>query len=94
MVSEGSNPNKEHWVNYFFDCKSKSAATEVSQNASSIGYEGDYVSYSKKYKSWTTSIDIPIKLNLEEISFHRAKLMPLIPKGAICDVTLGANVTK
>jgi hypothetical protein len=93
LVSKGSNANKEHWVSFNVDCETQKQVSEIISKAKLIGFDDDYIFYSEKRKLWSSSLGVPMKLNIIEISKSRAKLMPLIPTKT-CRVGWGASVVK
>jgi hypothetical protein len=92
LVQQGSNANKVHWVSFMVDCKTEQQVAEIILKAKIVGFEDDYISYSKESKLWSSSLSVPIKLNLSEVSKYRGKLMPLIPSNSCGTVGWGASV--
>jgi hypothetical protein len=94
LIKQGSNANKEHWVSFMVDCKTEKQVSEIISKAKLVGFDDDYISYSEKRKLWSSSLSASMKLNLNEISTYRAKLMPLIPTNSCSGVGWGASVQK
>lgn len=92
LIEQGSNANKEHWVSFMVDCKTEKLVTEIISNAKLVGFDDDYISYSDKTKLWSSSLSVLMKLNIAEVTFHRNKLMPLIPEQLCQRVGWGASV--
>nr|WP_277601513.1 ribonuclease E inhibitor RraB [Thalassotalea sp. G2M2-11] len=94
LVNRGTDANKIHWVSFLIDCKDKGLVTSIADKADSLGYEADYVSYSKQRMSWSTTVSKEMKLNAAEIARHRAQLSPFVPSGACYPIGFGAAVVK
>lgn len=94
LVERGSDVNKEHLVSYIIDCASKQQVTNILSRATKQGFEDDYVSYSEKNKVWSTSLSKSLKLNINDISLYRSKLIPLMPAKGCKPIGWGASVVK
>ncbi|MBU2299040.1 MAG: ribonuclease E inhibitor RraB [Gammaproteobacteria bacterium] len=92
LVQRGSDVNKEHFVSYIIDCSNEQQVTNILANATKQGFEEDYVSYSEKNRVWSTSLSKSLKLNLNEISLNRNKLIPLMPAKGCKPIGWGASV--
>ena len=92
LVERGSDVNKEHLVSYIIDCSTEQQVTNILTSATKQGFEDDYVSYSEKNEVWSTSLSKSLKLNLNEISLNRSKLIPLMPAKGCKPIGWGASV--
>lgn len=94
LIRQGSNPNKEHWVSFIIDCRTEEQVSKIISKAKLVGFEDDYISFSKENKHWSSSLSASMKLSLSDISGYRDKLMPLIPANLCKKVGWGASVVK
>jgi len=94
LVLRGSDVNKEHWVSYTIDCKTEQQVNEVLAKAISLGFEDEYVSYSQKRNSWSSTVSKSMKLNVNDIALNRALLLPFTPQGSCYPLAFGASVVK
>jgi len=92
LIEQGSDANKVHRVSFLVDCKTEKQVADIISKAKIVGFDDDYISYSEQSKYWSSSLSAAIKLNLNEISAFRAKLMPLIPSDSCGAVGWGASV--
>lgn len=94
LIKNGSDPSKEHWVTFLVNCNTEKQISEILSKAKMEGFDDGYISYAETPKLWSSSLSATMKLNLNEVSASRAKLMPLIPMNSCDRVGWGAAVVK
>ena len=92
MVHNGTDVNKIHYVSYIIDCETEALLKDIILKSNELDYEQGYISFSESTNLWSTSFAKEMKLNIEEISNHKAPLTALLPKVGCKTISWGSTV--
>ncbi len=91
MVARGSVLGQKHWVTFAIDCKTESVVQAIVSKANNLGFEDESVFYSEQQNVWSSTLGKSMNLTIEEITRHRAMIMPLVPANDCLPVSIGAS---